>query len=92
ALLTSILTRHQEFAILQSIGMTNKQLKTMLVYEGLYYVLGTSICSILLGSLLSVLIAKPLSAQIWFMSYKFIIWPLILVLPVLLVLGICLPL
>lgn len=92
ALLTSILTRHQEFAILQSIGMTSKQLKTMLVYEGLYYVLGTSICSILLGSLLSVLIAKPLSAQIWFMSYKFIIWPLILVLPVLLVLGICLPL
>ncbi|MHB0861091.1 ABC transporter permease [Paenibacillus sp. SEL3] len=92
ALLTSILTRHQEFAILQSIGMTNKQLKTMLIYEGLYYVLGTSICSILLGSLLSVLIAKPLSAQIWFMSYKFIIWPLILVLPVLLVLGICLPL
>ncbi|MGW9527953.1 ABC transporter permease [Paenibacillus terrae] len=92
ALLTSILTRHQEFAILQSIGMTNKQLKTMLIYEGMYYVLGTSICSILLGSLFSVLIAKPLSAQIWFMSYRFIIWPLILVLPVLLVLGICLPL
>ncbi|UMY54150.1 MULTISPECIES: ABC transporter permease [Paenibacillus] len=92
ALLTSILTRHQEFAILQSIGMTNKQLKTMLVYEGMYYVLGTSICSILLGSLFSVLIARPLSSQIWFMSYKFIIWPLILVLPVLLALGICLPL
>ncbi|WP_090738170.1 FtsX-like permease family protein [Paenibacillus sp. Mc5Re-14] len=92
ALLTSILTRHQEFAILQSIGMTNKQLKTMLVYEGMYYVLGTSICSILLGSLFSVLIARPLSTQIWFMSYKFIIWPLILVLPVLLALGICLPL
>ncbi|MDY8023615.1 ABC transporter permease [Paenibacillus polymyxa] len=92
ALLTSILTRHQEFAILQSIGMTNKQLKTMLVYEGMYYVLGTSICSILLGSLFSVLIARPLSTQIWFMSYKFIIWPLFLVLPVLLALGICLPL
>ncbi|TQR97039.1 ABC transporter permease [Paenibacillus ottowii] len=92
ALLTSILTRHKEFAILQSIGMTNKQLKTMLVYEGLYYVLGTSICSILLGSLFSVLIARPLSAQMWFMSYKFIIWPLILMLPVLLALGICLPL
>ncbi|MCP3780240.1 ABC transporter permease [Paenibacillus sp. MZ03-122A] len=91
-LLTSILTRHQEFAILQSIGMTNKQLKTMLVYEGMYYVLGTSLCSILLGSLFSILIVRPLSAQIWFMSYRFIIWPLILVLLVLLVLGICLPL
>ncbi|WP_010493864.1 ABC transporter permease [Paenibacillus elgii] len=92
AILTSILTRHQEFAILQSIGMTNKQLKTMLIYEGLYYVLGTSICSILLGSLFSVLVAKPLSNVMWFMSYSFIIWPLIVVLPVLLALGICLPL
>lgn len=92
AILTSILTRRQEFAILQSIGMTNKQLKTMLIYEGLYFVLGTSVCSILLGSLSSLLIAKPFTHLMWFMSYKFIIWPLLAVLPILLALGICIPL
>ncbi|AIQ18782.1 ABC transporter permease [Paenibacillus sp. FSL H7-0357] len=92
AILTSILTRRQEFAILQSIGMTNKQLKTMLIYEGLYYVLGTSVCTILLGSLSSLLIAKPFTHLMWFMSYKFIIWPLLAVLPILLLLGICIPL
>ncbi|MFI8713244.1 ABC transporter permease [Brevibacillus brevis] len=92
AILTSILTRRQEFAILQSIGMANKQLKTMLIYEGLYYVLGTSICSILLGSLFSVLVAKPLSNVMWFMSYHFVVWPLIAVLPALLALGIGIPL
>jgi predicted lysophospholipase L1 biosynthesis ABC-type transport system permease subunit len=41
AILTSILTRRKEFAMLQSIGMTRKQLCRMLMYEDLYYVLGT---------------------------------------------------
>ncbi len=36
AILTGILTRRREFAVLQSIGMTGRQLKKMLVYEGLY--------------------------------------------------------
>jgi putative ABC transport system permease protein len=92
AMLTSFLTRRREFATLQSIGMTNKQLKIMLIYEGLYFVLGTSLCSLLLGSLFSLLVAKPLSNLMWFMSYNFIIWPLIAILPVLLALGIVLPL
>ncbi|CAM4497377.1 peptide ABC transporter permease [Paenibacillus macerans] len=91
AILTGILTRRQEFAILQSIGMTMKQLRTMLVYEGLYYVAGTSLCSVLLGSLFSVLVAKPLSNLMWFMNYHFILWPQIAMLPILLVMGGCLP-
>ena len=40
AILTGITVRKREFAVLQSIGMTGKQLKTMLVYEGLLYALG----------------------------------------------------
>ena len=40
AILTGILARKRELAVLQSIGMTGKQLKTMLVYEGLFYALG----------------------------------------------------
>ncbi|MET3209057.1 UNVERIFIED_CONTAM: putative ABC transport system permease protein [Paenibacillus sp. PvR008] len=92
AILTSILTRRQEFAMLQSIGMTKKQLRGMLIYEGLYYVLGTALFSILLGSVFSISIVKPLSSMMWFMSYHFIIWPLVALLPFLLVLGIFIPL
>lgn len=44
AILTGIITRKREFAVLQSIGMTGKQLKTMLVYEGLFYALGPGCC------------------------------------------------
>lgn len=50
--------------------MTNKQLKTMLIYEGLYYVLGTSVCSISLGSLFSLLIPKPFIMSIQFLDMR----------------------
>ncbi len=33
AMMTSILFRRREFAVLQAVGMTNRQLKTMLIYE-----------------------------------------------------------
>ena len=42
AILTGIIARKREFAVLQSIGMTGKQLKTMLVYGGLLYALGAA--------------------------------------------------
>ena len=35
--MTGILSRRREFAKLQVVGMTKPQLKTMLIYEGLFY-------------------------------------------------------
>ena len=37
AIMTGILSRKREFAVLQSVGMTKRQLKLMLIYEGLFY-------------------------------------------------------
>jgi putative ABC transport system permease protein len=91
AILTSILTRRNEFAMLQSIGMTKKQLRGMLIYEGLYYVGATSLTSILLAVLFSILIVKPFCNLLWLLSYHFIIWPLLALLPLLLLLGILIP-
>ncbi|WP_431086787.1 ABC transporter permease [Paenibacillus sp. 8b26] len=91
AILTSILTRRKEFAMLQSIGMTKKQLRGMLIYEGLYYVWATSLTSILLAVLFSLLIVKPFCSLLWLLSYHFVIWPLLVLLPLLLLLGILIP-
>ncbi|KAF6571368.1 MULTISPECIES: ABC transporter permease [Paenibacillus] len=91
AILTSILTRRKEFAMLQSIGMTKRQLRGMLIYEGLYYVGATSLTSILLAVLFSLLIVKPFCSLLWLLSYHFIIWPLLVSLPLLLLLGILIP-
>ncbi len=91
SMLTSILTRRREFAMLQSIGMTTKQLRRMLIMEGLYYTASAGIVSMLFGILMSALIVQNLSANMWFFSYHFTILPLIMTIPILLIIGILLP-
>lgn len=92
AILTSIITRRREFAMLQSIGMTRKQLRKMLVFEGLDYSLGTCVLSLIFGVVFSLLIIRPFCGMLWFLSYRFLLLPLIMVLPILLILGVLIPL
>jgi len=92
AVLTGILTRKREFAVLQSVGMTGKQLKTMLVYEGLYYALLALALSLVLSLVLGPLAGRVVCGLFWFFSYRFTILPLVLILPVFLVLGALVPL
>ncbi|MFA9380829.1 MAG: ABC transporter permease, partial [Acetanaerobacterium sp.] len=92
AILTSILTRRKEFAMLRSIGMTQKQLRGMLMYEGLYYAVGTCVLSLIFGTIFSLLIVKSFCGLLWFVSFHFILWPLLIVLPFLFVLGLIIPL
>lgn len=49
-LMTNLVSRQQEFGILQSIGLTGKQLATMLRIESLYYVLGTMAITLTVGT------------------------------------------
>ncbi|MDE7276773.1 MAG: ABC transporter permease, partial [Lachnospiraceae bacterium] len=53
AVVTEIISRKREFAMLQSIGMTGGQLRKMLVCEGISYVMISGILSFLIGSPLS---------------------------------------
>lgn len=92
AVLTSILTRRREFAVLQSIGMTRKQLKTVLCWEGGCYAILTAVVSVALSICCSLLIVRPLSEKLWFMSFRFVFWPLAIILPILLVLSVLIPL
>lgn len=50
-LLTNVVTRRQEFGILQSVGMSGKQLSTMLKAECFLYVSGTLFLTLTLGTL-----------------------------------------
>ena len=90
AVLTSILTR-REFAMLQSIGMTRKQLKSVLRWEGGCYSALTAVVSVILSVCCSLLIVRPFSANVWFMSFKFVFWPLAAILPILFVLAVLIP-
>ena len=67
--------------MLQSIGMTGRQLKRMLSFEGLYYAVGTIITSAVLGVLFSVVVVRGISSGIWFFTYQFVMWPMLVIYP-----------
>ena len=92
AILTGILTRRREFAVLQSVGMTGRQLKTMLVWEGLLYGIGTIGLAVLLSVVAGPQLGTAMNSMFWFFSYRFTLLPILAVLPVLLLLGVTLPL
>lgn len=91
SMLTGIITRRREFAILQSIGMTTGQLRRMLIMEGLLYTASAGITALLLGTAMSLVVIKQILAALWFFSYRFTLLPLFLVIPILLVIGISIP-
>lgn len=91
SVLTSIITRRREFAMLQSIGMTGKQLKWMLTWEGVYYAAGTIIASAVIGTLFSAIAIQTISVGIWFFTYRFIFWPMLVVYPSLILLTMIIP-
>ena len=92
AILTGICVRQREFAVLQSIGMTGKQLKKMLVFEGLWYALTCAIFSLILALVLSPIIGNMFENIFWFFTYKFSIIPVLLLSIIFAFLGIILPL
>lgn len=49
-IVTGIITRKQEFGVLQAVGMTNRQLDRSLQTEGMIFSLGTAIVSLAVGS------------------------------------------
>lgn len=91
AILTGIFARHREFAVLQSVGMTGRQLKIMLVMEGLILALGAVGIALALYVVTTPLLEKLLSDMFWFFSYHFTILPILLVMPIFVILGMLLP-
>ena len=92
AILTGIIARKREFAVLQSIGMTGKQLNIMLVYEGLFYALGALAAALVLTLVISPLLGTVISSMFWFITYHFTLSPILLLTPIFMLLGCLVPL
>ncbi len=91
AMMTGILSRRREFAVLQAVGMTNRQLKTMLIYEGLFYAMSSVVAAFMLSLVVGPLAGKMLGSMFWFFEYRFTILPVLLTIPVFLLLGWLIP-
>lgn len=91
AILTGITARRRELAVLQSIGMTTRQLQTMLALEGLLYTLGSALLAFTLILITAPIVGPGLNGMFWFFTYHFTIWPIMVILPLFAVLGIGIP-
>ena len=91
AIMTGIISRKREFAVLQAVGMTNKQLRAMLIYEGLFYALSSAAAALVLSFVLNPLVGDLLEHMFWFFSARFTIVPVLLAIPMFALLGWLIP-
>lgn len=91
SILTGIISRKRELAILGSIGMTQQQIRRMLIEEGLYYVLISGIVSIILGSSLAFALLYALNDVILFFEYRYNALAFLIMLPVFGVIAVLAP-
>ena len=89
-MITSINSRQREIAALQAMGMTGRQLCTMLVWEGVIYIGGSAITALILN-LITIPLGNLIEEIFWFCDYRFTIIPLIAAIPVFAVIGTAIP-
>ena len=80
-IITNIITRRHEFATMQSIGMTNRQLQRLMVYEGVYYAAGADIIGGVVALLLAVTVLKNVlnSPSMWFFTLHITLVPALVI-------------
>lgn len=91
SMVTAIISRKREFAMIQSIGMTKRQLRRMLVFEGLYYAGLTLIFSYILAAATVGVLVRQIAEVSGYSTFHFTLLPLLLCTPVLLFLAILIP-
>ena len=91
SVVTGIISRKRELAMMNAVGMTGRQLKKMLAWEGVYYVALTAACSLFFGSLLSYFIAQTVAGEMFFFTYHFTLLPIVICIPILLLLSVIIP-
>jgi len=91
-MITATTTRRKEFGIMQSLGMTKKQLRTLLLFEGMNYAIVTLLISYFLSLLLiSTVVKKYLESQ-WSATYHLVLDPLLICTPVIFIITLAIPL
>lgn len=80
-MITSMITRRHEFATMQSIGMTNRQFRRLMVYEGLYYAAGADIAGGMIASIFALTVLKNAlnSPSMWYFTLNFTLLPALIV-------------
>ncbi|WP_418617274.1 ABC transporter permease [[Ruminococcus] torques] len=92
-MVTNIITRRHEFAAMQSIGMTNRQLRRLIMDEGLYYAAGADVIGGLLAAVLGMTVLKNVlnSPSMWYFTLCFTLVPAFFIAVIYLILAAVIP-
>lgn len=86
---TSILSRYGEIAMLQSVGMTGRQVKQMLIYEGIGYSILGLLGSLILSVIASLTVVRMMGAELTYFTWHFTLIPVFLcIIPLILITAI----
>ncbi|MCI8768170.1 MAG: ABC transporter permease [Ruminococcus sp.] len=92
-MVTGILTRQKELAMLSAVGMGGRQMKRMLIWESAAYIGSASVLAVTAGNLLSWLICQDVVIRNqWAFAYHFTVVPVAVCLPLLLLAASAVPL
>ena len=89
--ITTILARRHEFATMQSLGMTDRQLTKMVICESIYYALGASGIGLVLSVVLGYTMVQILLGSVWYFTFRFTILPAVIVSIVMLIVAAIVP-
>lgn len=78
SMMTSILSRHKEIAMLQSVGMTGSQVKKMLIYEGIGYSVLGLLASLILSVVGSFTVVRMMGEELSYFTWHFTLLPVFL--------------
>ncbi len=90
SMVTAIVSRRKEFAMMQSVGMTKSQLCKLLVWEGMDYAWITLLCTYVISSL-AVGIGVRILVEGGFTTFRFTLLPLVICTPLLLLFAVLVP-
>ena len=90
-MVTSIIVRSRELAMLEAVGMTGAQQKHKLMKEGFTYFVWTTVVSVIASSVLSVTAIRFLAGELGMFVWRFTLMPLAVCLPLIMVLIVIIP-
>ncbi len=92
AIITGLTIRKKEFAVMESVGLTKKQLRQMLIMEGCLYSFAIFLQTIFLGNIVWYVLVKIIKNRINYFKFQYPIAPLIISIALLFIICIVVPL
>ena len=91
SMVTAIISRKKEFAMIQSVGMTKRQLRRMLTFEGFDYAGITLVISYILSAFVVGVVVRIITEGGYTSTFHFTLLPLVICTPILIGLAVLIP-